>query len=1310
MNVASLLQDSPSDRRPPKQDPLRWPQQNNQQQPPPPPPPQQAPQQKQSWPPQQPPYGQPYAREPYPRQPPPPPGSVGGPYAPRSQQAPLYPSPPPGPGGPAPPQAYNEPSPMYAPMGALRQPGPPPRDHRERERERDRDQRDRDQRDRERERDRDRERERERDRDRDRDRDRERERDPRDFAPHSPHPSLAWQTQPPPLPTAHQQQPPPGPQQQGGPGQRTFQGQFHTSFVPVREASPPRAPKAHSSKRGEPRERDRERERDRDRDREREAREVYAWAEGEWDPGMNPNMAANPNPNTNPGAVDSKSGVGAATPAPPPPREPLERVFRAKRTISLGTFVFPHTPFPYAFPAEPAAPPALTPPASASISAADSTTATKLESGLPAKELTKDALPTATPSTSQSKDADDPDLLALETRATLLFPAAHLPFDRGAMPAMRVWGGALPGAVPGSASSSPARGDREKEREQRERERAGERERERERDNKTGERERERERERDRHHLGHGHPLHPASHSHLNPARALATSLSTALSTSLAASSALNPSTVNSSLNPASAANSNANSGAKAPPAPTHLPASRRLYTDDSHPLAAAVHAGLVRWSALARARREGRDVRVEVRVVRVVGSGGGDVFGASGAPSMNAGGSSGAVPGKKGAIKEKEKDAKEKDAKEKEKDAKEKDAKDAVVAGGGGTEAVGRFVGGWGARCARGWADMFAAPLSSTSSPPGSSPTSTSLAAAISVAAREGAKAKEKEGAKDKDAKDKEVKENEKKEEDVDDGKEEGEIELDPVPVPLPLPVSLPPVAVAKPALPKPVKRESLDEERALGKEGEEDGEGRGGGGGGEADDPSDDGRTLLSGGWGAGHDGSAFEVLGVWVEGKNAAHARTRPNRAQRLAEYAARRVELACTSAAFSLPSATTAASVATTVSFTSAKDPSPSSSLAVTSQKAYTYTYSEDNEAYMRLRACSSLLCPARPLKRRTRPWEREHPPMKSANGSVLGVVWEVPEDEHASENDKECGHGPEERCACLAALKADQGALRGRTVVCGFGSKQGRGVGFKYDPEVVRGVLFPEPEPVIVDEERMVVDGEDGDGEREEAIDEGDEEEEEPDADAGRARKRRRVSGLEEVYAAAMEGDVRGLEEHAKDDSGDKDKDKMEEDGEVDADAEVGEKTPMERERTPTGVRERTRSRTPTKKEKTPPPPKEKKQPREVHLVTADGLLVFSPASAAPATQASDGDAAAASEEPQWDIVRVGADGAREALHHALSKDAVDLGEGGVRFRDAASAPEEAGEKDMPMDGETTTKAGTWGERVAVVLWRYGSAS
>ncbi|KAJ7931639.1 hypothetical protein B0H13DRAFT_2524469 [Mycena leptocephala] len=145
----------------------------------------QPPPQKQSWPPQQPPYGQPY-REPYPRWPPPqsnPQGNLNAPYMPPRTQAPLYPSPP-------------------RPV-VVTHPGPPlPRDHRERDR------------DRERERERERDRERERERERDRERDRDRERNPHEFAPHSPHPSLAWQAQAPSSLPPQSLVPPPSAQQQ----------------------------------------------------------------------------------------------------------------------------------------------------------------------------------------------------------------------------------------------------------------------------------------------------------------------------------------------------------------------------------------------------------------------------------------------------------------------------------------------------------------------------------------------------------------------------------------------------------------------------------------------------------------------------------------------------------------------------------------------------------------------------------------------------------------------------------------------------------------------------------------------------------------------------------------------------------------------------------------------------------------------------------------------------------------------------------------------------------------------------------------
>ena len=43
----------------------------------------------------------------------------------------------------------------------------------------------------------------------------------------------------------------------------------------------------------------------------------------------------------------------------------------------------------------------------------------------------------------------------------------------------------------------------------------------------------------------------------------------------------------------------------------------RRVYTDDSDLFLCALHSGWVSWSAARKARREGRDLRIEVRLTR---------------------------------------------------------------------------------------------------------------------------------------------------------------------------------------------------------------------------------------------------------------------------------------------------------------------------------------------------------------------------------------------------------------------------------------------------------------------------------------------------------------------------------------------------------------------------------------------------------------------------------------------------------------------------------------------------------------------
>lgn len=156
----------------------------------------------------------------------------------------------------------------------------------------------------------------------------------------------------------------------------------------------------------------------------------------------------------------------------------------------------------------------------------------------------------------------------------------------------------------------------------------------------------------------------------------------------------------------------------------------RRVYTDDSDVFLCAVHAGWITWSGAWRARERRRDVRVDLRVIRVAGAGAGNIF-ASGVGGAH---------------------------------CREREAGVGVFEGGGGDpemvreEMIGRFTGGFGERC-------------------------------FNEAGKFGRMV----------------------------GEEEGEGEED----------------------------------------GEEDGF--------VWDDPEDDGRSLVSGGWGTGHDGSAIEIVNV-------------------------------------------------------------------------------------------------------------------------------------------------------------------------------------------------------------------------------------------------------------------------------------------------------------------------------------------------------------------------------------------------------------------------------------------------------------
>ncbi|KAI5995614.1 hypothetical protein EDD15DRAFT_2195575 [Pisolithus albus] len=78
--------------------------------------------------------------------------------------------------------------------------------------------------------------------------------------------------------------------------------------------------------------------------------------------------------------------------------------------------------------------------------------------------------------------------------------------------------------------------------------------------------------------------------------------------------------------------------GGGLPPPPPFLPSAaisplsrRRIYTDDSNVIECAVHAGLLTWSGVARAKREGRAVRVVLALVPTLSSASGAVRGPAG-------------------------------------------------------------------------------------------------------------------------------------------------------------------------------------------------------------------------------------------------------------------------------------------------------------------------------------------------------------------------------------------------------------------------------------------------------------------------------------------------------------------------------------------------------------------------------------------------------------------------------------------------------------------------------------------------------
>ncbi|PPQ64360.1 hypothetical protein CVT24_008429 [Panaeolus cyanescens] len=176
--------------------------------------------------------------------------------------------------------------------------------------------------------------------------------------------------------------------------------------------------------------------------------------------------------------------------------------------------------------------------------------------------------------------------------------------------------------------------------------------------------------------------------------------------------------------------------------------------------------------------------------------------------------------------------------------------------------------------------------------------------------------------------------------------------------------------------------------------------------------DDVDDDGRGLVSAGWGTGHDGSAIEIIGVEFVERSTGHAASglgRRNRSQRMLEYAERRASILGVSSA-----------------------PSASSQ-------------------------CASPTARLAGRKRRRGQWDAwPVQPRRLPNASVLDVIQEV----HDEEDEEEDRHVPKR----LRTSKDEDRLMDVRTMVFGMGATGDLCVGYKYLPSMLEELLFPSPRP------------------------------------------------------------------------------------------------------------------------------------------------------------------------------------------------------------------------------------------------------
>lgn len=173
----------------------------------------------------------------------------------------------------------------------------------------------------------------------------------------------------------------------------------------------------------------------------------------------------------------------------------------------------------------------------------------------------------------QEEEEDDEDMLDVETRATIIIPSGYIPREKPSQP--RIWGGGVIGRLV---------------------------------DNDQPTHHQKRSSTNNNHLVGNGN-VDVEEGENGNDEENKSKSKSQSKKSSSQAKSKSQPSTSTSTTSI------------------PNRPKKRRIYTDDSDLFLCALHSGWLTWSSGSKAYDQGKDLKVEVRIIRCAGAGAGSVF-----------------------------------------------------------------------------------------------------------------------------------------------------------------------------------------------------------------------------------------------------------------------------------------------------------------------------------------------------------------------------------------------------------------------------------------------------------------------------------------------------------------------------------------------------------------------------------------------------------------------------------------------------------------------------------------------------------